>query len=505
MRLMTVAALVTLAMGCGAGAVGKAARPEDPTAAGALGDKPLETKGEGGGAVCSVVPASVEPLVVDWSSSAQVDLGVAMKSGVALVSYDCKSIKLVKDCKVSGKYAFTAVPSVIEEAVKIRDADEVKASLPFAGAEIGGSLARGSGIDIALAYVGKHAAQHEAVAQAELTGPGCSKVTHFVRRASVGAYRMATGTKGEARTAAEIFGAGASASSSSQKDRLASGGDVSACKGIKDGDQRPPNGCAAILRLELQALSERPPSVDPKAPLANTCPDGFVMGSGGSCVKKTEDAPYVCDMTDPDECKAQCKKGSAGSCFNAGTIAEGHEPDPVTRALYKKACDGNIRLGCFKWGKHAEGPDWPAAEAAFRKGCALGEPKSCKMMAWDVHNSPMKTTYADKASFSKKACDLGDWEGCEWAVELYFNGRSEHGDTLPPQPERGLEILNAWCDSGRHEACGQLVGLYQDGALWYGWNRKSADFPKDPAKGAALKKKYCSLKGHVESRCTKSK
>src|SRR5687767_1442792 len=76
-------ALTALSTACGAGGAGKAVRPDDPTAANAIGDKPLTETGGGGGAVCTVVPNAVEPLIVDWSSSAQVDLGVAMKSGVA--------------------------------------------------------------------------------------------------------------------------------------------------------------------------------------------------------------------------------------------------------------------------------------------------------------------------------------------------------------------------------------------------------------------------------------
>jgi uncharacterized protein len=500
MKLWKLGLLVLGVAGCGAGSAGKAVRPDDPTAADALGDKSLATAGGGGGKECSVVPTAVEPLVVDWSSGAQVDLGVAMKTGIALVSYDCKTIQLVKDCKATGAYAFTSVPSLIQESVKIRDADEAQASLPFSGAKIGAGIARGSSIDIALAYVGKRSAQNEAVAQTELSGAGCSKVTHFVRRATVGAYVMATGTRGEVRAAAEIFGAGASAASSSKKDRLASGGDVAACKSVKDADAQPPSGCGAVLRLELQALSERAPNVDPKAPLANTCPDGFVMGNAGSCIKKSDDASYVCDMTDPDECKQQCKKNNAGSCFNAGTIAAGHEPDPVTRALFKKACDGNVPLGCLQWGKYAEGAEWPAAEAAYRKGCMLGNPKSCKLMAFYVHNSPMKTTLKDRLSFYEKACDLGDWEGCQNAVELLFNGRNDDTDTLAPNPAAGLKILNRWCDSNWGLACGQLMGLYEDGRLLWGWNKKDADFPKDPTKGAAARKKYCALKKD-DSRC----
>lgn len=496
-RFMVAAAALSVGA-CGAG---KAVRPADPTAASALGDK--SPSGSGATIACAVVPQSAEPLVVDWSSSEQVDLGVAMKSGIALVSYDCKSIKLVKDCKVGGRYAFVAVPSLIEEAVKLHDADEARASLPFSGGKLGGSMARGSSIDIALAYVGKQSAQDESISANALTGSGCSLVTHFVRRATVGAYTMATGTRGQTRAAADIFAVSASGSSSSSKDRLASAGDPSACKAIKDSDVQPPSGCAAVLRLEIAALSEKPVRTDEKAAIVSSCPDGFLLGAGGACVKRGPDSTFVCDMTDPQECKDQCKKGSAGSCYNAGTIAESsREAAPVVRALYKKACDGQIGRGCFRWGKLSQGDDWPSAEVGLRKACALGESEGCRLMAHNVHNSPLKLTFADKAAFLKKTCELGDWRGgCDDAVALFFNGRSDGGDDFPPNPAKGLELLQAWCESNRPEACLQLFWLYEKGELAYGWRRKSPDFPKDPAKAAPAKQRYCAMKERMVDRC----
>ena len=87
-------------------------------------------------------------------------------------------------------------------------------------------------------------------------------------------------------------------------------------------------------------------------------------------------------------------------------------------------------------------------------------------------------------------------------MELLFNGRRDGSDDFAPRPAQGLEILNRWCDSGGALACGQLMGLYEDGRLLWGWSRKEADFPKDAARGAAARKKYCAAKKD-DSRCNK--
>src|SRR5579872_5420894 len=95
--------LLGLVTACGAGAAGKAVRPDDPTAAQALGD------GTPGTVNCTKAPARGETLVVDWKTNDQLDLAVALKNGIAVVSYDCKSIRLLQGCSAKGKYGFTPV------------------------------------------------------------------------------------------------------------------------------------------------------------------------------------------------------------------------------------------------------------------------------------------------------------------------------------------------------------------------------------------------------------
>jgi TPR repeat protein len=512
--------LAGVAAGCGGGNAGSAVRPSDPTASNALGESASSSGGSAkpdpAPASCSDVPATAEPLVVDWSTKDQVDLSVAMANNVAVVSYGCKSLRFLRNCTAKGKYAFTAVPSIIEEAVKIQDADEAKASLPFSGGSIGASLQRGSAIDIALAYVGKRVAADNSVSKADLSGGECAQATHFVRRATVGAFVMQTGTKGQVQAAAELFGAGASGSSVSNKSKLSSSGTLTACKSITDGAPKPPDGCAAILRLDLQALSDEPPRVVAEAPLANVCPDGFVTSTGGACVKKENARSFRCDMTDPQECKDQCKKGNADSCFNAATIAKGHDPEPVTIAFFKKACDGGVMQGCYLGGKLSQGNDWPGAEQMLKRGCSLGSPDACNLLASNIYNSPIKGTRADQVAYYTKVCDLGQWRsptstgGCIDAVQRWFNGVAPaNGDPgVPAQPEQAIKLLTTYCDGSVPDACFMLRNIHRWGLLTSQDTVTSPDAPKykkDPEKAAALETKYCGMRGHDDDICKKMK
>src|SRR5512135_2295987 len=100
--LLPLTSLLALAASsCGGGTPGEAVRPKDPTLAGTLGES-----GPGGGANCHEVESYGEPLVVDWKPEQRGDLEVVMKEGVAVASYSCKGLKILKDCKVDGKYGF---------------------------------------------------------------------------------------------------------------------------------------------------------------------------------------------------------------------------------------------------------------------------------------------------------------------------------------------------------------------------------------------------------------
>ena len=132
---------------CGPGAVGAAVRPGDRHASDALGEgKCRNTKGGG------------QPLIVDLQAHERADLEESMQTGVAVVAWDCDALKLLRDCKADGGYAFHGL-SPQELMVKLEDADEVKANLPTFGPKILASfeaeMGRGATIDLAVAMIGK--------------------------------------------------------------------------------------------------------------------------------------------------------------------------------------------------------------------------------------------------------------------------------------------------------------------------------------------------------------
>src|SRR5262245_66516470 len=114
LRWAPLSLLVTVvssgAGGCGPGGVADKIRPNDPTAAGALGEGDCHDTAKGG-----------EPLVVDWKDEQRGDLEIAMKQGVAVVAYSCQGIKLLPDCKVEGSYGFMGMTKK-ESVVRLQNA-----------------------------------------------------------------------------------------------------------------------------------------------------------------------------------------------------------------------------------------------------------------------------------------------------------------------------------------------------------------------------------------------
>jgi TPR repeat protein len=448
------------------------------------------------------VPTIAQPLVVDWKSNDQLELAVAMQKNLAVVAYDCKTIRLLNDCSIKGHYGFTAVPSLLQETVKIDDADEAKASLPLGGAQLGGEIARGATIDIALAYVGKNNALNEKITKDDLVGSECSQATHYVRGATIGAFAMVTGTKGDAAAAAQIFGAGASGSSSSAKSRLNSGGDVAACK-VSGASDKPPEGCSAIVRLDLTAIDGVVPKDDGKSgppPLENTCPEGFAPG-GGICQKKTGTEAYRCDPTNLDECKAQCDKGNTDSCYNAGVILQKKVTSNLTEALdtnklaapfFEKACEASVAGACSRLAViYLMDPRFGDHEAQavkyFKKGCDLLEGSAC----WNAAGFDSTMSFEERLNFRQRGCKLGVWRSCEEVAqaELEADPARRKADWGPPRTQDALALLDAWCDSKAPWACGDLGTLYTSGKMSM---VRATEVKPDAAKAAQYIIKYCA-------------
>src|SRR5262245_59473971 len=82
------------ANGCGGKVTG--IRPAPPTYA------------EATGAVCTPGAASA-PFIVDLPPDQRGDVESAMKHGTVVVAYDCKTLKVLNDCRIGGEYMYESL------------------------------------------------------------------------------------------------------------------------------------------------------------------------------------------------------------------------------------------------------------------------------------------------------------------------------------------------------------------------------------------------------------
>jgi TPR repeat protein len=453
--------------GCGPGAAAEAIRPNDPTAASALGE-----------AECHEVGSSGEPLVVDWKPEERGDLEIAMKEGVAVVAYSCTGIKLLKDCHVGKEdkdaYGFMGMTRK-EQVVRLQNADEVRANLPLSGATIGGELERGSTLEIAMVLVGKTKTTREKPTKADLKGE-CDGATHYVRGAMVGAFAMDTGTSAKVRAAVEIFGASAGAGSSSGKQVQNKEGDISDCTKATPSSDTPPAQCGAPIRLVLHAIAKDAPAEPTAAPEAKgpaieapeqACPKGLVL-SEGKCTAAATAAAYQCAPDNAEECKAQCDKGHAGSCGTLGALhatGRGAQRDEGRAAeLFKKACDGGEVKSCVHLGMmHTDGlgvgKDPAAAAKLFEKGCSGGEAAGCGLLGKAyLAGAGVSADPARAASLLEQGCNGADDKSCGALGALYAEGNGVQRDAA-----RAAKLYQRACYGSDAASCSAGGLLYETG------------------------------------------
>ena len=118
-----------------------------------------------------------------------------MHDGLSVVAYDCNTIRPLPRCRAEGSYGFVGTTTK-EQVIQLDNSDELKANLPFSGAalnaKLGGDMARGATLDIALVMVGKRVASRRLITTSDLQGD-CAGATHFVQSATVGRVLHADG------------------------------------------------------------------------------------------------------------------------------------------------------------------------------------------------------------------------------------------------------------------------------------------------------------------------
>lgn len=485
---------------CSPGSVAQVVRPAPPSAAQALEEPSQES-------ACRSVNKYVEPLVVDWTSSARADLELAMKDGLAVVRYDCGKFELAKSCKAFGGYSFAPV-SRKEDSVQLVGRDELSANLPLGAAKLSAGLERGSSIDIALVMIGKQRTNVNAVSRVELRGE-CEGVTHFIRSTFVGAFALGKGSSGVVRTAAELFGAGTSGTSESSRSSVTRDGDIAACRTSKTTDAAPPSQCESPLRVELVPIVAEAKLVSPAseaqgvpaaAPLENPCPEGMVR-VGGKCGTAGA-APHQCAKDSAEECEQQCSAGDAASCYNLATLLSrepgGKRDDKRVRELYAKACEGGNAEGClyaaYSMPRDAE---VKARDALYAKACELGHAMACRVLGQALLSRAKDGDPAQGMASLGRGCHLADSFACGSLAGVYLFGSTG----IAKDVKKGIGILNASCEKGNWRDCWNL-GRYltRCEASTGGLSMVDADACKsfeapDPVAGAVALERACNNGG----------
>lgn len=481
-----------------------------PIFVGCGGTNPVQPKdltaGSAAGITCNASDLADEAMtfVVDWKDGQRSALESAMGKGIAVVKYSCEGAKVLAACRIVGDYGY-AGGTRRKKVISMKDA--VQAQAQFGGRHIGasfkGQFAQGRSLNLAYTTVGANSTTVTSVDKSMLTGR-CKGATHFVYEAEVGAFAVATSSKGEASAFGEVFGQGsASGSTSSGKEAMTSDGQIKACGKASKKDLSATEECEAIVRISLLPIEATGGGKAAKGgvPDLRSCPSGYVFNND-ECVSKGSTSSFLCTKDNYKECFEQCKKGHLASCGRFGLMNIQSEEDIRTSG---KAFDNfhfekqshqivkNLQKACLLEGEanaciSAKNAAWyamfekydqkdlkePAAEETSREamafelaktGCQGGEGFACAAVSQQItekdkaYMSPQKIllTVEQACSRSPVACGiLGN-------MNAHTMGTTEwltlDGITAPNANEAKDAFIRA-CDGGLADGCYALGFMY---------------------------------------------
>ncbi|MCA9627874.1 MAG: sel1 repeat family protein [Myxococcales bacterium] len=415
----------------------------------------------GGAQKCFETKATRDTLVVDMDPNDRLQLEAAMSEGVAVVHYDCDGIRLLSDCRVQGGYGFKGT-TLKEQVIQLETADEVAANLPSVGrvlaVDLQAELSRGASLDVAVAMVGRSKASRVSLGTSDLKGE-CEGATHFVRGATLGAFAMSQGTRGKARVAAEIFGAGASAGTMSKRLAKQRDGDARACQASTSKALSPPNQCGALIRLELKPIVNGNAPQEPDLEVRD-CPEGFAF-QGGKCAVAAPGSARFCDPDDESDCEAQCVAGNADSCAVLGYHYLERDQLATAAPLFKRGCEGGNLLACHNYGfayymGQGVPQDYARARDLFTRVCEGGEAVGCSGLALlyaEGHGVPQSNATAFE--LYNMACNAGEFlYGCPFLGRFY-----QQGLVVPQDIEKARALYQRSCDQQSPNGCSLLKQL----------------------------------------------
>ncbi len=206
-----------------------------------------------------VPPSVTDPYVVEWDPADKGALETRLRRGLVPVSYDGCQMHVVKRCTVTeGRYVYAPYMSTKTDELRIGSIDELVTKLPLCVLRLQAQLERYQTLGVQMAQVGRYESSVNFVSHDMLHGE-CDDVTHVVWGATVGAHEVNAAHGGEGGAEVGVGPAGIGGKGSRAQASLFHDGRIAACAAAQASDASPPEGCGALLRVEVIELGDVPP------------------------------------------------------------------------------------------------------------------------------------------------------------------------------------------------------------------------------------------------------
>lgn len=247
---------------------------------------------------CGVRKSADHPLVVEWPSADRATLEAKAQAGLVAVRYVGCEMEVLHRCKLPGKYGYTGITPK-HDAVTIKDSDELYANMPVGAAKLEGTLAKSGQLQVSMTIVGRYEADRTSFTPEQLEGADCERATHLVSGMTTGAFELSAGGSATVGGGAGAFGVGAGGKSSSSRETLERDGHEEKCEagGARPGE--PPDGCGAVLRLDLVPLEAPRRPRPPREPRVADEGDADAVAPGLYADGNLRVAAYCAERTQP--------------------------------------------------------------------------------------------------------------------------------------------------------------------------------------------------------------
>jgi formylglycine-generating enzyme required for sulfatase activity len=313
---------------------------------------------------CHAAASASEPLIVEWPSAARGELEsiVENKKAVAVVSYEGCQMRVLATCNTPGKLVYSPFRNSKQDQVRIKNADDLYASLPVGAASLEGKLETAGELDVDMTLVGRYEADTVSVTRDQIHGD-CDGATHVVRAVTVGAFDFHTGASATASSDARVLGVGAGGSSSTQQENIARDGQVAACTNAKAGDADPPENCGSLIRLELAVIAGQSGEVvAPDAAPASMVPIPAGKLSMGSEDHDNEKPVHEVAIAAFEMDQTEVTVGAYQACFRAGKCGEavqkGTSDDRDVECDFGRPYRAKRPINCVSWEQAAAYCKW---------------------------------------------------------------------------------------------------------------------------------------------------